>query len=80
MCARLIFPQQLRQLGDVGRNPPRLVAGEQLARGAPTGLILTIDEGQRLLVGVAHDETGRGFFDGPRRREAAFSTDRHACR
>ena len=24
--ADLTFPQQLRQLGDVGRNPPRLVA------------------------------------------------------
>jgi hypothetical protein len=32
-------PQQLRQLGDVGGDPPRLVAGEQFARRPPSGLI-----------------------------------------
>jgi hypothetical protein len=30
--ADLTFPQQLRQLGDVGRNPPRLVARKIAAR------------------------------------------------
>ena len=28
------FPQQLRQLGDIGRNPPRLIFGEEL--GGPS--------------------------------------------
>jgi hypothetical protein len=27
---RIIGPEQLRQLGDIGRDPPRLVFGEQL--------------------------------------------------
>jgi SAM domain (Sterile alpha motif) len=63
-----------------GGDAPGLVTGEQLARGPPSGLILAIDEGQRLPVAVAHDETRSGFLNGPRRWEAAFSTDRHACR
>jgi hypothetical protein len=36
-------PQQLRQLCDVGGDAPGLVAGEQLGRRAPTGVILEID-------------------------------------
>ena len=63
-----------------GGDAPGLVTGEQLARGPATGLVLAIDEGQRLPVAVAHDEARSGFLDGPRRWEAAFSTDRHACR
>jgi hypothetical protein len=50
---------------------PRFVAFEQLGRRPPTGLVLAIDEGERLPVGVAHDEARGGFFDGPGRREAA---------
>ena len=65
------LPQQLRQLGDVRRDAPRLVTGEQLARGTAAGLILAMDEGKRLLVGVTHDETGSGLLDGSRRWEAA---------
>jgi hypothetical protein len=34
-------------------------------------VILAIDKGERLFVGVAHDETRGGLLDGPRRREAA---------
>jgi hypothetical protein len=34
----LILPQQLRQLGDVRRDPPRLVAREQLGCGSATRL------------------------------------------
>ena len=45
--------QQLRQLGDVGGDPPHLVAGEELGRRSPTGLLLAIDVGERLPVGVA---------------------------
>jgi hypothetical protein len=42
--------QQIRQLGDVGCNPPRLVAREQVRRRAPAGLGLEIDVRQRLPV------------------------------
>jgi hypothetical protein len=35
--------QQLRQLGDVGRDPSRLALCEQLGRRAPAGLTLEID-------------------------------------
>ena len=71
----------------------RLVTGEQLARRPAAGLILAIDEGQRLPVGVADDEA-RGRF--PRRTtvaesggaealvrvsvRAAYATDRRARR
>jgi hypothetical protein len=34
----LLLPQQLRQLGDIRRNPSRLVFGEQLGRRAPATL------------------------------------------
>ena len=34
---------QLRQLGDVGGDAPRLVTGEQVSSRAPTGLLLEID-------------------------------------
>ena len=52
-------------------HAPGLVTSERLGRGTATGLILAIDEGERLLVGVADDETRSGLLDGPRRREAA---------
>jgi hypothetical protein len=45
--------QKLRQLGDIHRNPPRFVTSKQLARGPATALVLAIDEGERLFVGVA---------------------------
>jgi hypothetical protein len=32
--------QQLRQLGDISRDPPRLVFGEQFRRRSPARLIL----------------------------------------
>jgi hypothetical protein len=34
-----------RQLGDIGRDPPRLIAGEQVGRCTPSRFILAIDEG-----------------------------------
>jgi hypothetical protein len=61
-----------RQLGDLDGDPLRLVAGEQLGRGPWPWLVLAIDEGERLLVGVAHDETRGGLLDGPGRREAGI--------
>ena len=50
------LPQQLRQLGDVGGDAPGLVAGEQMSRRAPSRLLLEVDVGERLPVGVADDE------------------------
>ena len=35
----------------------RAVTGQHLARGTATGVVLAIDESQRLPVRVAHDET-----------------------
>jgi hypothetical protein len=51
----LVFPypalgesaQQLRQLGDVGGDAPGLVAGQQVSRRSPAGLLLEIDLDQR---------------------------------
>ena len=65
--------EQLRQLGDVGGDAPRLVAGEQLGRRAPSRLLLEINVGERLPVGVADDEAGVGLLDGPGRREVRCS-------
>jgi hypothetical protein len=62
--ASALVAQQVRQLGDAGGDAPRLVTGEQLARGTATGLVLAIDEGQSLPVGVAHDEVGANIYDG----------------
>jgi hypothetical protein len=31
-CRALILPQQLRQLRHIGRNPPRLIAGDELSQ------------------------------------------------
>ncbi len=55
-------PQQLRQLGEVRRDPPRLVAREQLSRRSSARLVLEIDVGERLPASVAHDEAIRGFL------------------
>ena len=51
-----IFPHQLRQLGDVRSDAPRLVAGEQIGSRAPAGVTLEIDVGERLTVLVADDD------------------------
>jgi hypothetical protein len=72
-CRARIEPgslQQLRQLGDVGGDAPRLVAGEQLGRRPSSRLILEMDVSERLPVGVAYDEALRKLLDRPRRREA----------
>jgi hypothetical protein len=54
-----LFAQQLRQLGDIRRDPPRLVAGQELGRGAPTGLILEIDMRERLPVVIGRRQKVR---------------------
>ena len=56
--AVVLPPQQLRQRGDVGGDPSRFVAGEQLGCRASAGLLLEIDVGKRLPTGVADDEAG----------------------
>jgi len=49
-----------------------LIAGEQLRRRAPTGLVLEIEIAERLPGGVLHDEPRIiMLLDDPRRREAA---------
>ena len=63
--------QQPRQLGDVHRNPPRLVTSQQLGRCPRPWLVLAIDEGELLPVDIARDEARSGLLDGPRRWEAA---------
>ncbi len=45
---RLSPPQQLRQLGEVHRQPARLVPGQQLGRRAPTGLVREVKIAERL--------------------------------
>ncbi|MGO9681155.1 MAG: NAD(P)-binding domain-containing protein [Beijerinckiaceae bacterium] len=65
-------PQQLRRLGEVRRQPPRFVPGQQLGRRAPTGLVLEVEIPERLPGGVLHDEARIVvLLDDPRRREAA---------
>jgi len=61
------------QLGDIRRDPPRLIFREQLGRRSPAGLVLEVDIGELLTVVIAHHKAGRLFFDLPRRREAAIA-------
>jgi hypothetical protein len=50
--------QQFRQLRDIDRDPPRLIAGQQLGCRPTTGLVLAIDEGQGLLIALTAFEVG----------------------
>ncbi len=52
-------------------DPVRRASSRVSSLAAVSRLVLAIDEGERLAVGVAHDEARGGFFDGPGRREAA---------
>jgi hypothetical protein len=56
-----------RQLGDIRRNPPRLIFGEQLGCRSPARLIFEIDKGE-LLPGVVN-ETLAVVLVRPGRRE-----------
>ena len=65
-------PQSLfsaaRQLGEVRRHAPRLVANEQVGGCSSTRFVLEIKICQRLLVGILHDEARIiKLLDGPRR-------------
>ena len=47
------LPQQLRQLGNIADNPPRL------RRRSPSRLVLELDVGERLAAAISHDEASR---------------------
>jgi hypothetical protein len=67
------LPQQFRQLGEVRRNAPGLIARQQVSRPAA---ILEIHADERVAVEVAHDKAGVFvLFDLPQRRQAASSRD-----
>jgi hypothetical protein len=63
----------IRGLEEYGLKP-------SLGRRAASRLMLEIDVGERLTVGVADDEAGVGFLGGPGRREAAGRHFRSAAR
>jgi hypothetical protein len=54
-----LSPQQVWQLRDIERDPPRLVAREQLGRRSPARFILVIDIGDLLAVGMSVRFTSR---------------------
>jgi hypothetical protein len=54
------------------------VGGEQLGRRSAARLILELDVGESLPVGVTDDAAGVGLLDGPGRREAALRLKRAA--
>jgi len=56
--AYLPSTQQLRQLGDIRRDPPRLIFREQLGRRSPARLVLEVDVSELLAVVIAHDIAG----------------------
>ena len=64
--AALVFAQQLRQLGDIDRDPPRLVAGERLGCRPR---VVEMYVGELLPVVVLHDEIRFAFLHRPERRE-----------
>jgi hypothetical protein len=68
---RLLSTQQLRQPGNAGSDPPRLIACEQTGSCAPAGIILAIDKRQRPPAVVADNEARSRFFDRPGWWEAA---------
>ena len=59
------------QLGDVHRDAPGLVAGEQMRRRPSSRLFLEVHIGERVAVGVADDEARVRLLDGLWRRKAA---------
>jgi hypothetical protein len=63
---RLALPQQLWQPRDVDGDAPRLIAREPAHSHAPAGLVLVIDLGERLTLGVANAEAfGGRVIDAP---------------
>ena len=56
LSPQLPFAEKSRQLGDVRRYPSRLIESERLGCCSVTRVGMTIDIGNRLLVGVYHLE------------------------
>jgi hypothetical protein len=54
----LSLAQQLRQLGDILRDPQCLIACELIYRRQPTGFILKMDVREWLACFVMHNKTG----------------------
>jgi len=50
--------EEVRQLGDIRRDPSRLVLCEQLRSRSAPRLVLIIDVSELLTVVIAHHETG----------------------
>jgi hypothetical protein len=69
--SRALTLQQLRQLGDVAGDAPRLIAGQLLKRIPRGALAFVIDEGERLPLVVADAEAVGDFVHGPGRWETA---------
>jgi hypothetical protein len=64
----ILWPsQQVRQLGDVDGDPPRLVLGQSAHSHAPAGFVFVINIRERLSFGVADAERLGGFVDLPGR-------------
>ena len=53
-----LAPEQLREFGDVGGDPPGLVVGQQVSRRAPAQLLLEVEVGERVPA-VVPDDGGR---------------------
>jgi hypothetical protein len=71
--------EQLRQLGDVRRDPAGLVPGHQLGCRPPSRLVLEIHIGERVAVVIPDDEAGVGLLDGPGRRAVRRSPSRQTA-
>jgi hypothetical protein len=71
VCPIILPPRlahQLRQLSNIRRDPPGLVAGERFGCCAR---IIEMDLRERLAVAVPYDEIRFAFLDRPGRGEAA---------
>jgi hypothetical protein len=69
----LRLPQKLQQLGDVHRDPFRLVPREQFRRRSPARLILEIDIGQRLSRTTRHTSSSATVQGSGKRRAGQLS-------
>jgi hypothetical protein len=71
---RVLFnlsPHQLRQLGDVRRDPADFVACQELRRGTSAGFILAMDISERLPIAVSDDEAISSTDQGGGKRRSA---------
>jgi hypothetical protein len=55
----------LRDLGDIGRNPARLILGEQSSCRSPFRISFIVDVAECLPIGIAYDEGGAIIFNFP---------------